>query len=44
MISLINVGVSGLISAGQIERQGKSITLLETAPQLGGRCARQEII
>ena len=43
-VVVIGGGVSGLIAAGQIERQGKSTTLLEAAPQLGGRCARQQTI
>lgn len=43
-VVVVGGGVSGLIAAREIERQGRSITLLEAAPQLGGRCQRQQTI
>ncbi len=43
-VVVVGGGVSGLIAAREIERQGHSITLLEAAPHLGGRCQRQQTI
>jgi monoamine oxidase len=43
-VVVIGGGVSGLIAARDIERQGRSTTVLEAAPRLGGRCQRQQTI
>jgi NADPH-dependent 2,4-dienoyl-CoA reductase/sulfur reductase-like enzyme len=41
-VVVIGAGVSGLIAARDIERQGRTTTVLEAAPRLGGRCQRQQ--
>lgn len=43
-VVVIGAGVSGLISARDLERQGRSTTVLEAAPRLGGRCIRKQTI
>ena len=43
-VVVIGAGVSGLIAARQIERQGYRTTVLEAAPRIGGRCQRQQTL
>ena len=43
-VVVIGAGVSGLIAARDIERQGRTTTVLEAAPRVGGRCQRQQTI
>ena len=43
-VVVIGAGVSGLVAAQQVERQGRSTTILEAAAQIGGRCLRQQTI
>ena len=43
-VVIIGGGVSGLVAAREIERQGMSTAIMEAAPQLGGRCLRQQTI
>lgn len=43
-VVVIGAGVSGLVAAREIERQGRTTTVLEAAPRIGGRCLRQKTI
>ena len=43
-VVVIGAGISGLIAARAIERQGRRTTVLEAAPRIGGRCLRQQTI
>jgi monoamine oxidase len=43
-VVVIGAGVSGLVAAQEVERQGGSTTILEAASQIGGRCLRQQTI
>jgi len=43
-VVVIGAGISGLIAARELERQGYSTTTLEARSRLGGRCVRQQTI
>ena len=43
-VVVIGAGVSGLIAARALEKQGKSTAVLEARQRLGGRCVRQQTI
>ncbi|MCT0226217.1 FAD-dependent oxidoreductase [Synechococcus sp. CS-1328] len=43
-VVVIGAGVSGLIAARELERQGRTTTVLEARGRIGGRCVRQQTI
>ena len=43
-VVVIGAGISGLIAARELERQGLSTTTLEAAARIGGRCLRKKTI
>lgn len=43
-VVVIGAGVSGLIAARDLERQGRQVTVLEAQSRIGGRCLRQQTI
>ncbi|MGI0482216.1 flavin monoamine oxidase family protein [Geminocystis sp. CENA526] len=43
-VVVIGAGISGLITARELEKQGYTTTILEARPRIGGRCVRQQTI
>ncbi len=43
-VVVIGASISGLITARELEKQGRTTTILEARPRIGGRCVRQQTI
>ncbi len=41
-VVVIGAGISGLVSARELERKGLTTTVLEARQRIGGRCVRQQ--